>query len=418
MRAMADEVDGAYVAGMERLVTVVQELSLARSLDAVMKVVRREARALTGADGATFVLRDNGLCFYADEDAISPLWKGQRFPLEACISGWSMLHKRAVVIPDIYQDSRIPHDAYRPTFVKSLVMVPIRSAEPIGAIGTYWAQAREATPGQVKLLQALADSASIALENVALYAELEGRVRERTAELEAVNRELEAFSYSVSHDLRAPLRRLDGFSLALLEDHGDRLDDSGKTFLHRIRRGATEMGRLIDALLSLARVSRSTVVRDRVDLGRLAQEVAQQLREAAPERQVELRVQEDLVVQGDRELLRALLTNLMSNAFKFTARVEGARVDVGRAETGALFVRDNGAGFEMSMAERLFKPFQRLHAAADYDGVGVGLATVQRIVLRHGGRIWAQAQPGKGATFLFTLTPAREAVVPLPVLVA
>jgi diguanylate cyclase (GGDEF)-like protein len=175
---------------VERLVRAVQELSLARNLDQVADIVRHAARELSGADGATFVLRDGDRCFYKDEDAIAPLWKGQRFPLTACISGWSMLHRQATVIEDIYQDPRIPHEAYRPTFVRSLVMVPIRTLEPIGAIGTYWARRHRATVRQVDLLQALADSTSVALENVQVYAELERRVEERTEQLAEANRRL------------------------------------------------------------------------------------------------------------------------------------------------------------------------------------------------------------------------------------
>jgi diguanylate cyclase (GGDEF)-like protein len=175
-----------------RLIRVVQELSMARDVDRVAEIVRRAARELTGADGATFVLRDGQQCFYRDEDAISPLWKGQRFPMSLCISGWAMLNRQATVIPDIYLDPRIPHEAYRPTFVKSLVMVPIRTLDPIGAIGNYWASPHTATAEQVELLQALADSTSIALENVQVYAELERRVKERTGQLVEVNHRLQA----------------------------------------------------------------------------------------------------------------------------------------------------------------------------------------------------------------------------------
>ncbi|APU29549.1 diguanylate cyclase [Ectopseudomonas alcaliphila JAB1] len=174
-----------------RLIRVVQELSMAKDVDRVAEIVRSAARELTGADGATFVLRDGQQCFYRDEDAISPLWKGQRFPLSTCISGWAMLNRRATVIPDIYADSRIPHEVYRPTFVKSLVMVPIRTLEPIGAIGTYWAESYQACDEQIQLLQALADSTSVALENVQVYAELEQRVEERTAQLAEANRRLQ-----------------------------------------------------------------------------------------------------------------------------------------------------------------------------------------------------------------------------------
>lgn len=183
-----------YLRGMERLLHTVQELSLARELAEVQRIVRTAARELTGCDGATFVLRDNGQCYYADEDAIAPLWKGSRFPMEICISGWAMLHKRPAVIRDIYADSRIPHAAYRPTFVKSLVMVPIRQLDPIGAIGNYWAHEYQPTDEDVRLLQALADSTSIAMENVQVYEELEQRVRDRTAELERANAEIHHLS--------------------------------------------------------------------------------------------------------------------------------------------------------------------------------------------------------------------------------
>lgn len=172
------------------LIRVIQQLSFARDLATVQDIVRHAARSLSGADGATFVLRENGMCYYADEDAVAPLWKGMRFPMSACISGWSMINRRAAVIPDIYADARIPAEAYQPTFVKSLAMVPIRSLDPIGAIGVYWARRYEADPLQVRILQALADSTAVAMENVRIYTELERRVRERTKELEDANAEI------------------------------------------------------------------------------------------------------------------------------------------------------------------------------------------------------------------------------------
>lgn len=181
-----------YVGAMEQLVDVVQALSLARDLPAIMDIVRRAARQLTGADGATFVLRDDGKCFYAEEDAIAPLWKGMRFPLQACVSGWSMINRQSAVIPDIYADSRIPADAYRPTFVKSLAMVPIRTIDPLGAIGNYWAKNHHPTPEQVKVLQSLADVTAVAMENVRVLENLEKLVAERTAELKATNERLHA----------------------------------------------------------------------------------------------------------------------------------------------------------------------------------------------------------------------------------
>ncbi|MCG7592598.1 GGDEF domain-containing protein [Mycobacterium sp. C3-094] len=180
--------------GLTRLLHAVQELSLARSLAEIQAIVRTAARELTGCDGATFVLRDDGKCYYADEDAIAPLWKGSRFPMEICISGWAMLNRTPAVIPDIYSDPRVPHAAYRPTFVRSLVMVPIRTLDPVGAIGNYWAREHEPTAREVSLLQALADSTSIAMENVAVNEELEQRVRDRTADLERANEEIHRLS--------------------------------------------------------------------------------------------------------------------------------------------------------------------------------------------------------------------------------
>ena len=161
-----------YVWGMTRLADVIQQLSLARTMDEVQRIVSATARDITGCDGATFVLREEHMCFYADADAIAPLWKGRRFPMHSCISGWTMLHKQAAVIPDIYLDDRIPHDAYRPTFVKSLVMVPVRRRDPVGAVGAYWAEQRTPTEHEVALVQALADATSVAIESVQMHAAL------------------------------------------------------------------------------------------------------------------------------------------------------------------------------------------------------------------------------------------------------
>lgn len=391
----------------ELLIGVIQKLSLARDLDTVMTLVRQAARKLTGADGATFVLREQQLCYYADEDAIAPLWKGSRFPMSACISGWVMQHKVPAVIEDIYQDPRIPVDAYRPTFVKSLAMVPIRAESPIGAIGNYWAQPHRITPRQLNLLQALANSTAIAMENVQLYNELEQRITQRTRQLEAANQELEAFSYSVSHDLRTPLRHLDGFSQMLLEQSGNLLGPDGRDYLDRMRRASQRMGQLIDDLLRLSRISRTEILRETVDLTAMARDIIADLQAGAPERQVTVVIEEELSAHGDLRLLRVVLENLLSNAWKYSARTPQARITVG--STGqtrsppTYYIRDNGAGFDMACADRLFSPFQRLHPDTEFPGHGVGLATVQRIIHKHGGRIWPEAGAGEGATFFFTL---------------
>lgn len=240
-----------------------------------------------------------------------------------------------------------------------------------------------------------------------LNAELEQRVIEPTAQLEATNHELETFSYSVSHDLRAPLRSIDGFSQALLEDYAERLDREGVDYLQRIRGATKRMAELIDALLALSRVTRAELQRDAVDLSSTARAVAAELQEQAPERQVDWIIADGLVANGDARLLRVVLENLLGNAWKFTAKTPAPRIEFGRLSladgSSAFFVSDNGAGFDMTYADKLFGAFQRLHRVGEFQGTGIGLATVQRIIHRHGGRVWAQGSVDEGATFYFTL---------------
>lgn len=236
--------------------------------------------------------------------------------------------------------------------------------------------------------------------------ELNERLARDNADLQALNKELESFSYSVSHDLRAPLRAIDGFGQALLEDCAERLDDAGRGYLDRIRQAAQRMGLLIDDLLKLSRVTRTEMNLDEVDLSAVAETVARNLQQSAPQRAVEFVIAPRLCVQGDPRLLRIAMENLLGNAWKFTAERAPARIEFGRIGFNgepAYFVRDNGAGFDMAYAGKLFGAFQRLHDAARFPGTGIGLATVQRIVLKHGGRIWADAETNKGATFYFTL---------------
>lgn len=395
-----------YLGAMERLVGVVQELSLARDLKQIMEIVRHAARELTGADGATFVLRDGDLCHYAEENAIAPLWKGRRFPLNTCISGWAMLNGKAAVIEDIYADARIPADAYRPTFVKSLVMVPIRTIRPVGAIGNYWASRRQPRPEEVSLLQALADSTSVAMENVQLYAELEQKVLDRTARLLAANEELEAFSYSVSHDLRAPLRHIAGYVEMLHAEAAAKLTPEGRRFIEIIAKSATGMGRLIDDLLRFSHMGRTELVRGRVGLNALVAEVMRELQSDTEKRTVFWETEDLPEVEGDRALLKQVWINLLSNAVKYTNKVDRAEICIKAVrldEEWQFSVADNGAGFDSRYAGKLFGVFQRLHRADQFEGTGIGLANVRRIVNRHGGRVWAEGEIDKGATFYFTL---------------
>ncbi len=239
-----------------------------------------------------------------------------------------------------------------------------------------------------------------------LNEQLEQRVIERTEQLVMVNRELEAFSYSVSHDLRAPLRGIDGFSQALLEDYDNTLDDSGKAMLNRVRAASQRMAQLINDLLNLSRVTRHEMRIEPVDLSLLAHSIAHDLQHAHPERQAVFSIMEGLSTHGDPRLLRIALENLFNNAWKFTSKYTHADIQLGMYHDSGeaiFFVRDNGAGFDMTYAGKLFSPFQRLHTATEFEGTGIGLATVQRIIHRHGGRIWVQAAIGQGASFYFTL---------------
>lgn len=235
---------------------------------------------------------------------------------------------------------------------------------------------------------------------------LERRVVERTAQLEDTNRELEAFTYSVSHDLRAPLRSIDGFSLAIQEDYTDKLDDAGKDYIDRVRAATQRMAQLIDDLLRLSRITRVEMRRESVNLSEMAREIIDELKNSNPEREAEIVIQPDVMAEGDPDLLKIALGNVLGNAWKFTSKASIGRIELGTTDIDgeqAYFVRDNGIGFDMAYAGKLFTPFQRLHAETEYPGTGIGLAIVKRIIARHEGRIWAEGVVGQGATFYFTL---------------
>lgn len=282
---------------------------------------------------------------------------------------------------------------------------------------------------EIEFVNQIATHLGVALQHAELLAELQAEIAERQQaeqraqtlnqglrqaiiELKAVNRELEAFSYSVSHDLRAPLRSIDGFSQALLEDYQAQLDTTGQDYLRRIRSASQRMGQLIDDLLTLSRVTRSDIHLEPVDLSQLASDICSTLQQDQPARQVEFVIQTGLQAQGDSHLLQVALENLLNNAWKFTSKHPQARIEFGMIPQAngipTYFVRDDGAGFDMAYSSKLFGPFQRLHGIHEFPGNGIGLATVQRVVHRHGGRVWAEAGVEQGATFYFTLV--EEAV--------
>jgi PAS domain S-box-containing protein len=289
---------------------------------------------------------------------------------------------------------RVPVDGHE-TAVRQ-VMEPLGPAGPDGTIRWF------------STLQDVTEQKRAEEEVRRLNAGLERRVAERTAELEAANRELEAFDYSVSHELRAPLSHIQGFSDMLLEQYAPSLDPRGQDLLRRIGGAGRRMDQLVGDLFALSTVARGELRRSDVDASALARSVGDALRKAAPQHDVDFRVAPGLTARADPGLLRVVLENLLGNAWKFTSRREGARVEVGAIEKDGqqfFFVRDNGAGYDPAGAVRLFSPFQRLHSRSEFEGTGVGLATVQRIIRRHGGRVWGESVPGEGATFHFTLSP-------------
>ncbi|MBK7992177.1 MAG: GAF domain-containing protein [Blastocatellia bacterium] len=387
------------------LIKVIQELSKKKSLEEIMQVVRIAARELTNADGATFVLRDGDNCYYAEENAISPLWKGNRFPMEKCISGWVMKNAQSVIIEDIYQDSRIPIEAYKPTFVKSLAMVPIRSQAPIGAIGNYWSKTNTPSSEEIELLQALADSTSIAMENVQVYSELEQKVKERTLQLELINTELEAFSYSVSHDLRAPLRHIGGF-IKLLEKNNVNLDEKSKRYIKIIAESSQTMGILIDELLEFSKMGRQEMINKQIELEVLLNRLIMEQTTIYDVNNIKWIIDKLPIVYADLAMLTVVLNNLISNAIKYSSKQQTPIIEIGCLSKEAeeiIFIKDNGVGFDMEYANKLFGVFQRLHRADEFEGIGIGLATVKRIINRHNGRVWAESILNQGSTFYFAL---------------
>ena len=401
--------DESYLRGMERLVTVVQELSRARTLEDIQVIVRQAARQLTGADGATFVLRDGDKCFYADEDAIAPLWKGMRFPLTACVSGWAMLNARPAVIEDIYADSRIPADAYRPTFVKSLAMVPIRTSAPIGAIGNYWATRRMPSDSEVRLLQALADSTSIAIENVQSQSAL---VRtelqlQHAQKMEAVGR----LAGGVAHDFNNVLSVILSYATMIKDDlspgeplyadideikiAGERAAELTRQLLAFSRQQALEtkvldldqvvggmekmLRRLLGADIELTLLPATQLWKVRADPGQVEQVVmnlAVNARDAMP--------------QGGK------LTIEVKNA-ELDEEYAGAHHEVRPGCYVMLAVSDSGAGMDRATLARIFEPFFTTKEKGK--GTGLGLATVFGIVKQSGGHVWVYSEPGEGSSF-------------------
>jgi signal transduction histidine kinase len=390
------------------------EISLARDLERIQAIVRTAARELVGADGATFVLPENGMCYYAAEDAIKPTFQGQRFPMEKCIGGWAMRRGEAAVIPDVNEDDRIPIEAYLPTYIKSLVMVPVRAAAPLASIGNYWARRHAPTQAEVNLLQTLADATAVAMENVTAYRELEHRVETRTRSLQQLMEDVESFSAFVSHDLRAPIRHIGAFASMLSSEHAAILPESARVLVHRISDSVKRMSSLIDALLELARCAQLQITKTRVDMRVLVEAEIAALRHEISS-SVSFDIGDLPSCSAQPTLMRQVWSNLLSNAVKYSVGSDAPRIDIGGSRQGSeviYCVRDNGIGFDSRNARELFSILHRFHAGSRFEGTGIGLAIAHKIVVRHGGRIWADSHPGAGATFYFAL-PVEESHEPV-----
>jgi len=386
------------------LIRVVQRLSFCRDMESIMAVLRDCARELTGADGVTVVLRDGDLCHYVEENAIGPLWKGRRFPLESCISGWCMLNRQQTAVPDIYADPRIPHEAYRPTFVKSLAMTPIRKDDPVGAIGAYWADFHQASAEELETLQALGDSAAMAIATAQMIQALRD-----------ANHRKDSFLSMLAHELRNPLAPIrNGLHVLRLRAHEGEDEIADRT-RELVERQIQLLARIVDGLLDVARISKGQVTlhRERIDLARLVRESAEDHRGLLEAAGVELGLElpkAPLWIQGDPLRLTQALGNILDNAGKFIPR-EG-RVTV-RLETdgrqAVITLRDTGIGIESEVLPYIFETFTQGHQPLDRSqgGLGLGLAVARELLELHGGQIQAASDgPGKGAEF--TLRIPRE----------
>lgn len=390
---------------MDRLIAVFLDLSMARSKERVQEIVRHAARDITNADGAAFVLREGENCYYADEDAIEPLWKGLRFPMSACVSGWVMRHRQSVVIEDVYQDPRVPIGAYKPTFVKSLAMIPIRSQDPVGAIGVYWAIKRKISDTQLRLLQALADSTSIAIENVNLLAEL--RVAKDAAE--EASRLKDEFLATISHELRTPLTPILSWAAVLAE--ADVESQERVEAAKAIQACAQQQLRQVEMLLNVSQILAGRFRLTRLTTG-LDGAVRSALAEVADEiaaKSLDVQCCLDtagLAILADPDRLQEIAWHLLANAIKFTPK--GGRIRVVTKPAGShllLIVEDSGQGIPEHFVPHVFERFRQADGSMvrAANGLGIGLALVRQLVELHGGQV-SVASPGSGQGATFTVS--------------
>ena len=405
---------------MDSLLETVTALASARSLEDVTRIVRSSARELTQADGVSFVLKEDGNCYYVDEEAIAPLWKGSRFPLQSCISGWSMLNRQIAVIPDIYLDSRIPHEAYRPIFVKSLVMVPVRQADPIAAIGAYWANSHAATPEEQQVLQAIANAAALALRNIELDADLHRsieREREARERAERANELKDDFLATLSHELRTPLHVIQSWIWQLNRSEPP---PALKKALEVIERNVGLQSRLVEDLLDVSRASTGRLQLNTrlVDLASACLSVIEVLRLSARAKNIQMDVQQETstFIWGDSDRVQQILWNVLNNAIKFTPNDGRILVRISRGNRHAcVVIEDSGIGIEPHFLPFVFDRFRQGDPSSTrrFGGMGLGLTIVKELMQLHGGTVEA-ASSGKDQGTTVTLEFPVPAVLDQP----
>jgi PAS domain S-box-containing protein len=414
-----DDALRAHTRQLDALRALSVEITRELNLPALLDLIVRRAMELAGGAGGTIYLWEEGTKTLIPRASVghSGDWvRDGQVRLGEGLVGLVAERREGMIVNDYRSWSQARRFILEQTDVTAAVAEPLLCRDRLFGVIAIDDQdlGRRFSERDLGLLRLFAAQAAIAVENAELYEqvqrhadELERKVQERTQELQSANADLEAFSYSVSHDLRVPLISIEGFGRLLWQRHSSVLGVEGNEYLQQVRTGARRMGERIEALLALAQISRQPLSRESVNLSTLARAIAHELGQQSPDRAAELRIEDDLVVHGDARLLHVLMENLLGNAWKFTAHLRPARIEVGQitGETGEAiyFVRDNGAGFDMAHAVQIFGVFQRLHSAQEFPGTGIGLATVERIVQRHGGRVWAEGVVDGGATFFFTL---------------
>ncbi|MGE4159035.1 MAG: ATP-binding protein [Planctomycetota bacterium] len=389
------------------LIKAFRDLSLAPDLEQIMAVVKNTARELVEADGATFVLREGDLCYYADESAIGPLWKGHKFPMTSCISGWVMIHRQQAVIPDIYEDPRIPIDAYSPTFVKSLTMTPIRLADPLGSIGTYWSMPHQSDDTECELLQTLAEATAIAVQSL----ETRKTLQQKVIDLDTAHNNLSRLTWFASHDLKEPLRGIQ-LQLDLLQrELPQPIPESATILLRGMRDTAQYSRQLLEDLLDISHVEGKAHTPRTFPVMEVIHHTVKLLQSLIIESEATIHHDVLPTIYADPVEVGRIFQNLLANSLKYRHpdRRPEIRISCANLEKDWQFsIEDNGVGIPRERWHKIFEYFSPIPSSHFPLGRGLGLAICRKVVQNHGGKIWIQSSSDKGTHVSFTLRKVRE----------